>query len=149
MMLAAFLKTGAWRGVSIGTPRADLEAVWGRPSEVSRTRPPIARFGNVEVTYDGEAVSNLALYARDAPPAWWKEVPSESDIPSVDEFIAWLRTAGISSEPVEELAFGAQVARRVMESGAMALFVDSRLHSIQLATARRNGALARGINHQG
>ncbi len=116
-------------GIAPGMEMADARAVLGAETDHSRGRPPILKYGPLELSFhDGEAAL-IAYYAGRSPMAGRVAM----DLPrSATEVERVLTDHGLAFRRKRELTYDDQEAIEVVATGAIVLFESGQLTSVQL-----------------
>ena len=118
--LVSLLRSGTVNGVGIGSDEAEVRGLLGDPDDVSRTRPPVWKYGPLELAFESSRVVMVVLTAEGGVDAAW-------DRDTDRERVEWMLTAmRVDFEPEPELTFGTQTALRAGLSRAVLVFDADR-----------------------
>jgi hypothetical protein len=118
--LVSLLRSGTVSGVGLGSSEAEVRGLLGDPDDVSGSRPPVWKYGPLELAFESSRVVMVVLTAEgEVNPAWDRDTDRER----VEWVLAAMR---VDCEPLPELTFGTQTALRAGLSGAVLVFDGDR-----------------------
>ena len=133
--LVSLLRSGTVSGVGLGSSEAEVRGLLGDPDDVSTARPPVWKYGPLELTLESSRVVMVVLTAEgDVDPAWDRGTDRER----VEWVLAAMR---VDCEPIPELTFGVQTALRAGLSGAVLVFDGDRDDRLVKAVVSTSGRL--------
>lgn len=133
--LVSLLRSGTVSGVGLGSSEAEVRGLLGDPDDVSRTSPPVWKYGPLELAFEGSRVVMVVLTAEgDVEPAWDRDTDRER--------VEWVLTAmRVDFEPEPELTFGTRTALRAGLSHAVLVFDADRDDRLVKAVVSTSGGL--------